>query len=32
MGVAILSTSKGLMTNRKARQMKMGGEILCHVW
>ena len=32
MGVAIVSTSKGLMTNRKARQMKLGGEVLCHVW
>lgn len=32
MGVAILSTSKGLMTNKKARQMKLGGEVLCHVW
>ncbi len=32
MGIAILSTSKGLLTNRKARQMKMGGEVLCHIW
>lgn len=32
MGVAILSTSKGLMTNKKARAAKYGGEILCHVW
>lgn len=32
MGVAILSTSKGIMTNRKARQMNVGGEVLCHVW
>ena len=32
MGIAILSTSKGVMTNRKAHQMKVGGEILCHVW
>ena len=32
MGVAILSTSKGLMTNKKARAAKCGGEILCHVW
>ena len=32
MGVAILSTSKGLMTNKKARQIKSGGEVLCHVW
>ncbi len=32
MGVAILSTSKGLLTHRKARQGKSGGEVLCHVW
>ena len=32
MGIAILSTSKGLLTNRKARQMKTGGEVLAHVW
>ena len=32
MGVAILSTSKGLMTNKKARAAKCGGEVLCHVW
>ena len=32
MGVAILSTSKGVMTDKKARQEKVGGEILCHVW
>ena len=32
MGVAILTTSKGIMSNRKARQMNVGGEILCHVW
>ena len=32
MGVAILSTSKGLMSNKKARAAKCGGEILCHVW
>lgn len=32
MGIAILSTSKGLMTNRRARREKIGGEILCNVW
>ena len=32
MGVAIMSTSKGVMTDKKARQEKVGGEILCHVW
>ena len=32
MGITILSTSKGIMTDKKARQEKVGGEILCHVW
>jgi len=32
MGVAILSTSKGLMTQRACRAEKVGGEVLCHVW
>ena len=32
MGIAILSTSKGVMTDKKARQENEGGEILCHVW
>ena len=32
LGVAIVSTSKGLMTDRKARKEKLGGEILCYVW
>lgn len=32
LGVAIISTSKGLMTDRKARKANMGGEILCYVW
>lgn len=32
MGIAILSTSKGLMTNRKAKVENVGGEILCKVW
>jgi small subunit ribosomal protein S8 len=31
-GIAILSTPKGLMTDRKARRLKMGGEIICYVW
>jgi len=31
-GVAILSTSKGIMTDRDARQQKVGGEVLCYVW
>jgi small subunit ribosomal protein S8 len=32
LGVAVLSTSDGLMTDREARQRKVGGEVLCFVW
>ncbi|HCB33658.1 MAG TPA: 30S ribosomal protein S8 [Acidimicrobiaceae bacterium] len=32
LGIAVLSTSKGLMTDREARRKRMGGEILCYVW
>jgi small subunit ribosomal protein S8 len=32
LGVAVLSTSKGLMTDRDARRQKIGGEVLCYVW
>jgi len=32
LGIAIISTSKGLMTGEKARRQKVGGEILCYVW
>ncbi|MCU1427487.1 MAG: ribosomal protein [Actinomycetia bacterium] len=32
MGIAILSTNQGLMTDREARERKMGGEVLCQVW
>ncbi|MGH7362414.1 MAG: 30S ribosomal protein S8 [Candidatus Methylomirabilales bacterium] len=32
LGVAIVSTSKGLMTDRAAREGKVGGEVLCAVW
>lgn len=32
LGIAIISTSKGLMTDRKAKKEKLGGEILCYVW
>jgi small subunit ribosomal protein S8 len=31
-GVAILSTPKGVMTGRRARQLGVGGEVLCKVW
>ena len=32
MGIAILSTNEGLLTDREARERKVGGEILCQVW
>ncbi len=32
LGVAILSTSQGLMTDRQAARRGIGGEVLCHVW
>jgi small subunit ribosomal protein S8 len=32
LGVAVLSTSQGLMTDREARERKVGGEVLCYVW
>ncbi len=32
LGVAILSTSKGVMTGQDARKESIGGEVLCHVW
>ena len=32
LGIAIVSTSKGLLTDRKARKENIGGEILCYVW
>ncbi len=31
-GTAILTTSKGLMTDAKAREAKLGGEVLCYIW
>jgi small subunit ribosomal protein S8 len=32
LGVAVLSTSQGLMSDREARKRRMGGEVLCYVW
>lgn len=32
LGIAILSTSKGVMTDREARRLGIGGEVLCYVW
>ena len=31
-GIAIISTSKGIMTDKQARYLHLGGEILCYVW
>ena len=32
LGVAVISTSKGLMTDNEAREKKIGGEVLCYIW
>jgi small subunit ribosomal protein S8 len=32
LGIAILSTSKGVMTNLKAKDLGIGGEVLCYIW
>ena len=32
LGIAILSTPKGILTDRQARKMSVGGEVLCYVW
>jgi small subunit ribosomal protein S8 len=32
LGVAVVSTSKGLMTDRDARKERVGGEVVCYVW
>lgn len=32
MGIAVLSTSRGIMTGKKARRLGIGGEVLCHIW
>jgi small subunit ribosomal protein S8 len=32
LGIAILSTSKGVMTDKEAAKLKIGGEVLCHVY
>jgi len=31
-GISIISTSKGLMTNKDARYKKLGGEVICQIW
>ena len=32
LGTAVVSTSKGVMTDREARKTNMGGEVLCYIW
>lgn len=32
LGVAIISTNKGVMTDREARQQNVGGEVICYIW
>jgi small subunit ribosomal protein S8 len=32
LGIAIISTSKGIMTDKRARQENLGGEVICYVW
>ena len=32
LGVALISTSKGIMADKKARQQGLGGEVICYVW
>src|SRR5690554_2563958 len=32
LGIAVISTSKGVMTDKEARQAKSGGEVVCYIW
>lgn len=32
LGIAIISTSQGMMTNQKARSLGIGGEVICYIW
>ena len=32
LGIAIISTSKGLMTDKEAKSKALGGEVICHIW
>ena len=32
MGISIVTTNKGIVTDKKARELSVGGEVLCHVW
>jgi len=32
LGIAVMSTSKGVMTDKQARGLQVGGEVICHIW
>lgn len=32
LGIAVISTSKGVINNKEARELKVGGEVLCYIW
>jgi small subunit ribosomal protein S8 len=32
LGIAVISTSKGIVTDREARKLSVGGEVLCYIW
>ena len=32
LGIAIITTSRGVMSNKKAKKLNIGGEVVCHVW
>ncbi len=32
LGIAVISTSRGLMTDKQAREAKLGGEVICEIW
>jgi small subunit ribosomal protein S8 len=32
LGVAVISTPKGVMSGKQARRLNLGGEVICHVW
>lgn len=32
LGIALISTSQGLITDQKARELRLGGEVICYVW
>jgi len=32
LGISIVTTNAGVITDRKARKLKVGGEVICHIW